>query len=210
MKNQDFQREVIKKVDELAKYFEQFPWENKSFYDLWLQQTHSYVAYTSTFLKMCYELSPDNHPMKSRFKEHIVEEKGHERMSQNDLKLMKAPNLPVFSATGVFWKSQFYWIKEHSPSAHLGYILPLEGLAAKAGPVVLSRIQKAGHKGYTFLKVHAEEDQDHFAEAVRAVSDLSDSERKDIYQNMIECIDTYKNILAECKSYLTRTSSVAA
>nr|BFD64976.1 hypothetical protein BdHM001_36570 [Bdellovibrio sp. HM001] len=199
MKFSEFKKQAEQKVSKLAEIFESMPWENRDFYNHWLTQTHAYVSYTSTFLTLCNQMTPKGHPLKEHFEHHLEEEDGHEKMSENDMKFMNSPDLPVFGITGVFWKSQFYWIKEHGPTAHLGYSLLLEGLAAVSGHNVLKRIQGAGFNGYTFLKVHAEEDTGHFNRAVEATSVLSDAERSNIYQNLCEGMDTYVAILKECE-----------
>lgn len=196
----EFKKKAEEKVNILAKTFESMPWENRTFYNHWLTQTHAYVSYTSTFLTLCNQMTPSDHPLKDHFEHHLKEEDGHEKMSENDMKFMNSPDLPVFGITGVFWKSQFYWIKEHGPTAHLGYSLLLEGLAAISGHNVLKRIQAAGFAGYTFLKVHAEEDTGHFIRAIEATSVLTNRERANIYQNLCEGMDTYIAILKECES----------
>ncbi|WP_413557284.1 iron-containing redox enzyme family protein [Bdellovibrio sp. HCB209] len=198
MRANEFNEKANAKVNELCRKVEAMPWENIHFYNSWLAQTNAFVGHTSTFLHMCYEGLPTDHPLKSRFHEHIEEEDGHEKMSQNDLKFQKVQDAEIFQVTGAFWKAQYYWIRDVSPVSHLGYALLLEGLAAKSGPVFLKRVKAAGFKGSTFLKVHAEEDTDHFPEALEAVGKLTDKDRDDIYANLCESMDLYLKIVGEC------------
>jgi len=196
-----FQKKINENLQRLTHYFETLPWENEDFYNCWLAQTHAYVSYTEVFLKMCTDRVGEGHALKKHFDHHLEEEVGHDKLSENDIKFMESPRYPVFGLTGVFWKSQFYWIKEHGPTAHLGYSLFLEGLAAISGPKILRRVQKAGHKGYTFLKVHAEEDTSHYETAIGTALKLTDLERKNIFQNMSEGMETYMAILKKCEDF---------
>jgi hypothetical protein len=198
MHSKDFNQKANAKVTELCKAVESLPWENVRFYNSWLAQTNDFVSHTSTFLDMCYEKLPKEHPLKSQFEHHIEEESGHEKMSQNDLKFMHAEGVEVFQVTKAFWKAQYYWIRDVSPASHLGYSVLLEGLAAKFGPILLKRVKAAGFKGCTFLKVHAEEDVDHFREVLESIGKVSDKERDEIYANLVESMDLYLKIMNEC------------
>ncbi|WP_413294095.1 iron-containing redox enzyme family protein [Bdellovibrio sp. HCB185ZH] len=198
MKSNEFNEKAHSKVNELCKTIEALPWENVRFYNSWCAQTHNFVGHTSIFLNLCNERLPKDHPLKAQFEHHIEEEVGHEKMSENDLKFMHAEGTKVFEVTKAFWKTQYYWIKEVGPTAHLGYSLLLEGLAAKSGPKILKRVKAAGIQGYTFLKVHAEEDTEHFNDALKAVAKVSDKEREHIYQNLCEGMDMYIRIMNEC------------
>ncbi|MGZ3772961.1 MAG: iron-containing redox enzyme family protein [Pseudobdellovibrionaceae bacterium] len=200
MKQNEFMQKATEKIKILSQEVETMPWENVEFYNSWLTQTHAFVEKTSVFLAMCNERLSKDHPLKSQFEHHIKEEVGHEKMSENDMNFMKAENGRVFEITKSFWKTQYYWIKEIGPTAHLGYSLLLEGLAAKSGPAILKRVQNAGFNGYTFLKVHAEEDQHHFEDALKAVSMVTDIERDYIYQNLVEGMEMYLTILSHCES----------
>ncbi|MEK2687605.1 iron-containing redox enzyme family protein [Bdellovibrio sp. GT3] len=198
MKPAEFRAKATAKVDEMCNFIETMPWESVNFYSSWVAQTNAFVAHTSTFLNMCNDLLPKSHPLKAQFEHHIEEEAGHEKMSKNDLKFMRSESSHVFNFTDVFWKTQYYWIKEVGPTSHLGYSLFLEGLAAKSGPKVLNRIKAAGIKGYTFLKVHAEEDVEHFQDVLKAVDQVTDLERAHIYQNLCESMEIYYRIMNEC------------
>lgn len=198
MNSKEFSQKATAKVNELCKATEALPWENVRFYNSWLAQTNDFVKHTSVFLNMCNVRLAGDHPLKHQFEHHIEEESGHEKMSQNDLKFMHAEGVEVFQVTKAFWKAQYYWIRDVSAVSHLGYSLLLEGLAAKGGPLFLKRVKGAGFKGCTFLKVHCEEDVDHFRDALESVSKVSDKDRDDIYANMIESMDLYLKIMNEC------------
>ena len=203
MKRNEFEKSANSKVNELCRYVEDLPWENERFFNSWLAQTNNFVAHTEIFLKLCNERLPKDHPLKEQFEHHAQEEVGHQKMSSNDLEFMKAKDTPVFPVTTAFWKTQYYWIKEVGPTAHLGYSLLLEGLAARSGPSILERVKKAGFQGYTFLKVHAEEDTEHFNDALKATchKDIPDQDRKHIYENLCEGMDIYIRIMNECAKY---------
>lgn len=205
MNQKDFSKLATEKVFSLTKEVSHLPWEDVGFFNSWLTQTHEFVTYTPVFLKMCYEKTPEGHPLKKQFAMQIREEDGHEKLTGNDMKFMKASG-EVFAATRAFWKTQFYWIEKKGAAAHLGYSLLLEGLAAKAGPAIVERVKKAGHKGYTFLKVHAEEDQDHFEKALASIEDLTDLERKNIYDNLCEAYEMYLVVLHGCETQVAKAA----
>ncbi|UYL08201.1 iron-containing redox enzyme family protein [Bdellovibrio sp. SKB1291214] len=198
MQSREFNQKATAKVDELCKVVNTLPWENVRFYNSWLAQTNDFVKHTSVFLLMCNERLAAEHPLKKQFEHHIEEESGHEKMSQNDLKFMHAEGVEIFQVTKAFWKAQYYWIRDVSAVSHLGYSLLLEGLAAKFGPILLKRVKEAGFKGCTFLKVHAEEDVDHFRDVLASVDKVTDKERDEIYANLIESMDLYIKIMNEC------------
>lgn len=210
MKQNSFLEKSSKLVNELCVKGATYPWEKVEFYKIWLAQTNAFVQHSSTFLRLCYEGLPKNHPLKERFAEHIHEEAGHEKMTRNDLKFMHAQDSRVFEVSDIFWRSQYYWIKEVGATSHLGYIILLEGLAAIAGPQIFARLQKSGYKGVTFFKVHTEEDQDHFREALEAVAVLTDEERDLIYRNLEESAKLYSWILSECERAVEDARSTAA
>ncbi len=198
MKQDQFSDVVSSLVSQFSKKVESYNWEDEAFYKLWIAQTHEFVQRSSSFLDLCYNGLAASHPLKQRFKDHINEEAGHEKMSQNDMKFMKASQEQVFPVSQIFWRNQFYWIKEQAPSSHLGYIILLEGLAALAGPQILARIKAAGHKGFTFLKVHAEEDQDHFTDALESTEPLTESERAAVLENLKESLYLYDQMIQQC------------
>lgn len=197
MKQSLFLERSSKLVNQICEQAASYPWENIEFYKTWLAQTNAFVQHSSTFLRLCYEGLPPKHVLKERFAEHIKEEAGHEKMTRNDLKFMQAQESKVFEISDVFWRSQYYWIKEVGPTSHLGYIILLEGLAALAGPEIFKRLQKSRYKGVTFFKVHTEEDQDHFREALESVGILTDDDRDKIYKNLEESVKLYTWILSE-------------
>jgi hypothetical protein len=207
MKQNIFLEKSSKLVNDLCEQGAAFPWENVDFYKTWLAQTNAFVQHSSTFLHLCHEGLAQGHPLKERFAEHIQEEAGHEKMTRNDLKFMQAQDSKVFEVSDVFWRSQYYWIKEVGATSHLGYIILLEGLAAIAGPQIFMRLQKSGYKGVTFFKVHTEEDQDHFREALDAVAVLNDTERDQIYKNLEESAKIYRMILTECVQANAKTKA---
>lgn len=210
MNYQEFNKRAVELVHNLAEKGASLPWENVEFYNLWLAQTHTFVQKSSEFLRLCYEGLSASHPLKARFKEHIAEESGHEKMSQNDLKFMQVKKYESFEVTQVFWRSQYYWIREEGPTSHMGYVILLEGLAAVAGPKILKRLQQSGYKGITFLKVHAEEDQDHFAEALESMKPLTALELQNAYDNLVESTKLYELMLDQCNQACAKPMKATA
>lgn len=206
----EFKVKATKAVDDLSAQVESLPWERRKFYCSWLVQTHCFVEHTSRFLNLCRQTLGGRHHLKEQYDHHIEEEFGHEKLCENDLKFMQVTDGDIFIETKMFFKSQYYWIHEVSPTSHLGYSLLLEGLAAVSGPRILQRVMRAGFQGHTFLKVHAEEDHSHFDEALKAVESLTDRERDHVWTNLSEGLEIYLKILDRCVEAAEKRRSKAA
>ena len=200
---------IFKMLDECTTRMDQTlrsaPWNDASFYAAWLAQTTYYVRHSTRLLALAgAHASQEEQEFHLRFLKHAEEEKGHEKLTLLDLKHLgkKIDVIPEFAATQSLYQTQYYWIEKISPLAFFGYILCLENIAMKVGPVINKTVeQQYGPKGAHFWRVHAEEDVDHVAEAIRRVESLPVETQQLILANMIQSFENYTAMIKSCMAY---------
>lgn len=157
-----------------------FPWHNKEAYMAWLVDTYCYAVNTTRILAgIGYRLPLSHTQLSNRFVAHAAEEKGHERLLENDVKGL-GHNITQLtpSVTGqAFHQSLYYWLSAGNPLGIFGWVLTLEGFAITEGPRLYEECVKAhGPKTVSFLKVHAAEDIDHVDKAFKILEGLTEEE----------------------------------
>lgn len=179
-----------------------FPWDNKNAYGNYLAQIYYYVCHSTRLLALAAtRCAHKDEKLHRRFLEHAAEEKGHQILALNDLKnlgytLSDFPELPI---TSFMYESQYYKIEYQDPNAFFGYILALEGITVKKGAQIYNTVFSTfGKKSSTFLDVHAHEDPDHLAKAFLQLENLSELQKKFIYQNIKQTAEGFQNMLLEC------------
>lgn len=196
---ENIKTELIETVEKLGEELIQFPWDTKKCYQNWIAQTYFFVKHTSTFLELSVpEWGKTNKEMQKRAQAHLLEEMGHEKYLLNDLKNMDSDISmhKEFPETQAFYQTQYYWISNVSPAAHLGYAYLLEGLAALKGPQIYEKVKNNyGENCGSFIRVHAHEDQGHFEEAISTLSSLSNEELKHLSENLKQASLLYSLIL---------------
>ena len=96
----------------------------------------------------------------------------------------------------MFYEPQYYKVEHQTPSALLGYILPLEVIAPLSGARIIEQVTAAfGPKCASFLKVHAQEDVAHVDRALGLVDALPSHERELIEVNMRQTAFAYVAML---------------
>lgn len=208
---------VFNRLNELMNHTQEViaktPWDNDSFYANWLAQTNYYTSHTTRLLALAGALMPlENQPLHNRFLKHAAEEKGHENLSLLDLKNLKhrQEDYPELPSTQSFYQVQYFWIDHRNPLAFFGFILYLESVAARFGKQLTDKIDKAhGIKCANFLKVHAEEDVGHVAEAVANVEKFPEDVQQIILENMGQAAYLYESIMLECAQYAQKKYSAA-
>ncbi len=187
-------------MDKLATIGDRLDWSTKEAYGSWLTQTYHYVSHSTRLLALsASRFDLNQNKLHTRFIEHLREEKGHEVLAVNDLKLIgKSINdFPEFTETSAFYKTQYYWVEHISPISFYGYILCLEGFAVHRGGHFFKKIiENFGEKHASFLKIHKDEDTGHLKKAFDQLKTLSDTDLKQITQNFIESCDLYGSILS--------------
>ncbi len=157
-----------------------FPWEDRAAYVAWLVNTYEYVRKSTRILALTAGRLPlDKTTYSNRFIAHACEEKGHERLVENDLKNLGFDFRqcePTVMAQA-FHHSYYYWIYESNPVGMYGLILALEGFAVRNVPEMHQICAKAhGPKSVSFLKVHAEEDEGHLQSCFDSIQTFTEEE----------------------------------
>lgn len=180
----------------------QFPWENKQAYAAWLAQSYYFVRHSTRLLALSAgKLDLSQEFLHQRMTAHFTEENGHEKLALLDLKSLgfDISNFSEFTSTKLFYQSQYYWLLQRSAASIMGYIIFLEGFAAAEGPNILKTVLRHhGQNTVRFLKVHAEEDQNHIKTAFDAIRTLDNSEIDEIIENMRTSAELYTVILEKC------------
>lgn len=192
-------------MKEFGEEFFSYPWSNQDFYAGWLAQTFHFVKRSTRLLSFAAGSADlDEELLHQRFAAHLGEETGHERMAERDLKSMgyDVHQMPWFTATKEFYDIQFDVAYSKGPSATMGFLLFLEGIASCHGPELLKKVSSFGPEATLFLKVHAEEDQDHIDSAFSLVESLPKEKLPGVYENLMVARRTYKAILDKVQESL--------
>jgi pyrroloquinoline quinone (PQQ) biosynthesis protein C len=188
-----------------------FPWENREAYLSWLAQTYEYASRSTRILALTAGHFPlDKTAFSNRFIQHAAEEKGHDRLLENDAKALGVSmgNISVLPEAEAFHKSLYYWIYQGRPSVIFGWILCLECFAVQNGPAVYERAQKAfGQKATTFVRVHAMEDPDHIKKAFSAVEKLSEKDLDDVCHGLELYAGLYESVYQAIEKSCEATES---
>ncbi|MEZ0390717.1 MAG: iron-containing redox enzyme family protein [Pseudobdellovibrionaceae bacterium] len=173
-----------------------YPWRDAVMYGHWLSQQYYIVRHSTPMLALSCGRSIDNPTYHRRCIEHLAEEKGHDRMLLNDLKILGRPLEAELPATRAFYGSQYYQIEHVNPVSFLGYILFLEALAITFGKETLAKASTTT-KALTFLKLHAEEDEGHLESAYQIISGLPPGDQKAIVENLKMSARSYEAMLQD-------------
>lgn len=196
------QAEFDRKVSDMDVVLAGFPWDNTEAYTNWLAQTYYLVRHSTRFISLAAGLTPvedrDGH---YGMIHHLKGETNHDLLVLRDLKEL-GRSIDEFSespATRLIVHNQYYWITNGHPLSMCGYALMLEGLSVKSGPGALAKIAKSPHKkANSFLKVHVEVDQDHYAEGLGVLEGLPSNVMEQIRKNFEESGLLYARLLEEC------------
>jgi len=179
------------------------PWDNQLFYSNFLAQTYCYVRNSLRILTFAAAYTKiDKEMQRNQLLRHVQEEQGHDRLLVTDLKQLgvDASSLKEFYSTTSFYEMQLFKIQNYGAESVFGWALVLEGIAALYGPDIYERCQsKFGDQASRFLKVHANEDPEHFQNAIQAAMKASDSELKTISNNFYHSYYLYLNMLDDCQ-----------
>jgi hypothetical protein len=212
----DIQALIQPYVDRMGKAIEDVDFSNKELYANFLAQTYYYVAHSTKFLAFSAGLmGPEDRKYFNRFIKHISEENGHDLMAQKDLKNIghELKEFPETPETRMLWESQYYKIQHLDAISLIGYIIPLEMLSAQYFPDFNKRVESVyGKKATSFVRVHAEEDEDHIEKAFKVLYDLSIERQEVIIKNMTQTAIAYTAMIenlsmqpVDCYQALERT-----
>jgi hypothetical protein len=188
-------------VVDLTRAVDRFPWNNRNAYANWLAQTFYYVRHSTRLLAAAaarFPYEPRGNTLHHRFAAHMGEENKHELLALHDLKVTGSliESWPELPATRMFYEPQYFKIEHQDPIALFGYILPLEAIAPLQGNRVAQTVTRAfGPNCASFLNVHAKDDVEHLDAAFAVLSDLDESRRRLIEENIGQTSYAYVTLL---------------
>ncbi|MEQ1875379.1 MAG: iron-containing redox enzyme family protein [Bdellovibrionia bacterium] len=199
-----FSDRVNEELREFCKSADDFPWQNPDAYAEWLGQAWYFVRHATRLLSLtASKFDLDRNELHNRFLDHLREERGHDVMLVRDLKALgrEVKDFPERPETAALYQVQYYWIEHVDPIAFFGYILCLEGVAVSRGRQIYETVCKVhGEKAGLFLKVHSNEDEEHYAKALKQLSKISEREQKWVLENMALSRGLYANMFAAIKA----------
>jgi len=190
-------------TQELENALYSFPWNDRQAYGDWLVQTYFYVRHSTRLLAAASarfghdEVSDALH---YRFATHIGEEKRHERLALTDLQRLglRVENYEERHTTRLLYETQYYKIEHEAPAVLFGYILPLEAGGPRCGKRICEQVTAAfGPKCDTFLRVHADEDEEHLEKALKQLEAIRPEEQALIARNIEQTTYAYCAILRD-------------
>lgn len=190
-----------------------FPWDDRAAYVGWLVNTYEYAMKSTRILALTGGRFPlDKTAFSNRFISHAAEEKGHERLLENDLKGLGVDlrNCKPNVIGQAFHQSLYYWIYEGNPVGMFGWVLALEGFAVRNVPAMHEVCLSAhGSKASSFLKVHAAEDEDHLKSAFASIASFSEEENALVAKTLRFYSQMYGILLETVKVDALRASIAA-
>lgn len=185
-------------------------WKNRRVYAGWLAQTYYFVRHSSRLLALgaaSAKLHEDS--LHRRMVSHLREEMGHDKIAALDIKNLgfTLADFPELTTTKAFYQNQYYTLQNEPAASFLGWILFLEGVAATLGPKVYNAASEAFDSKCTqFIKLHAEEDQDHIKSALDVAAKLSNDDGAFVIANMNQSADLYLRMLSEIQASASMTN----
>ena len=179
---------IKQNVLRLSNVIETVNWKDKEKYANYLAQSYYYVRHSTRILSLAASrFSLEDSASHQRFLKHTHEENNHEKLLLMDLKQLgkNIDSYPEQNPIRAFYQIQYYMIEHISAATCLGFILALEGLAVQKGGWFYDLISKTyGEKAGSFLRVHAKEDVEHFAQAVELVAKMGEKDQAEILKAM--------------------------
>lgn len=189
-------------------------WDDKMTYAMWSAQTYYFVMHSTRLFALAAARCPTtDNAFHFRFLKHLNDEKGHENLSINDLKILDfdLASLPELPATKSLYQTQYYWIEHKSPYAFFGYLLALEGLAVYVGQEIFAKVKKNfGEKATKFLKIHTEEDISHLDEVFEWINKMPKDVQTQVIENLNQTASNYNFILKGISDFKSAKRSIAA
>lgn len=179
-------------------YFRALDFTDPEVYANWLAQTYAFVSHSVRLSALGASRLDVDHPLAKRMVAHTTEEKGHHLLAKHDIEALgrSLANYPSLGVTNAFYQAQYYKVLFEHPAHLLGQIVMLEAVSAELGPWLLEIVERTfGAKASTFVRVHAQEDQDHVAKALAAVKQLPPEQRQGVEANFDQACEIYYLIL---------------
>lgn len=181
----------------------EFPWENSDCYANYLAQSYYFVCHSIPLLcSSAARFTEEQLSSRNRFITHMSEEHNHQLLALRDLRALARDisEFPELAATKMLYESMYYKVEHKSPYSLLGYILLLEIAASTIGPEVLKTLSNYyPQKALNFLKVHAQEDEDHVEKAYEVISSLPKNEQALVLECFEQSSFAYSRLIITLK-----------
>lgn len=200
-----------KELSPLIETTENLNLSNRYIYANLVAQVYYYAKYSTKLLALAGVRAKDS-KLAARFFSHVGEEANHELLALKDLEGLgfSIEDFKELESTKAMYQTQYFQIEEFGAEALMGWVLALEGYAINSCPGLYEKANAIyGGKCTRFVRVHAEEDPDHFEKAVEQINLIPNKEN--IIINMRDSIKRYNQIILDCEmSAIPLTSKIAA
>jgi hypothetical protein len=183
-------------------YFRTLDFTNADLYANWLAQTYYFVSHSVRLSALGASRLDVDHPLSKRMVAHTREEAGHHLLAKRDIEALgrKLDDFPQFGVTSAFYQAQYYVVLFEDPAHLIGQILMLEAVSVELGAWMYDLVRdKFGDDASRFVKVHAQEDQDHVQHALAAVRALPPAQQQGVAKNFRQACEMYSLILRTIK-----------
>lgn len=199
------------KLDAFISKAKSLPWTTTGFYPIFIAQIYFLTTYSVKMLAAAASVT-DRPEYYRHLMQNIREEIGHDKIALSDLKAMgfSAEDFEEFGITRAIWESQLYKI-QRCPDALIGYIFALEKSAVEVYNLVLPALtEKYGTNAVKFVRLHAEEDQEHVKNAWDQIQKLSPASKKEALINANQACEMLSHLFDEILSVVKMDDSKAA
>lgn len=202
---------IDSQIDKLIQTAKHLPWTDSEFYSRFMAQIYFLTTYSVKMLAAAAAVTerPD-------FYKHLITqirlEIGHDKVALSDLKSL-GHDPKQFNESGItrsIWESQLYKI-QRNPDALIGYVYALEKSAVEVyGHILPTIAAKYGDKAVKFIRLHAEEDQEHVVEARKQIEALAPASRQDALVNANQACTMLNALFIEIAQEIKVSKSVKA
>ncbi len=181
----------------------ELPWENKTFYGIWLSQMHCFLKHATPMLSLAAsKLRNEDYFFHAYMVRHNLEELGHEFLCEKDLQRLgfSATSFPEFIETAQLYQSQYFFMNEEDPLALLGNIYYLEVLSLVAGPYVVEKLVMAhGAENCKLLLEHVSGDKAHVDDVSHVIARVPESRLPIVLRSFEISHECYLRMLHSCR-----------
>ncbi len=192
----DIKKAYLESMKNFSQRFPSTLFRDKDVYGEWLAQTYFFVRHSTSLLGYSMPFLKDE-KIRHHFEHHLSEESRHDLLAIKDIERLgkRITDYRESVHTQAFYQGQYYKIAFEGPTALLGYILFLEGLAVHWAKDSYLNIKDIHKDSVLFLKVHAEEDPSHVGNAIGLIQSLSLQEQERILNNLSYSEALYQEML---------------
>src|SRR5687768_13369966 len=138
----DFRQRIDAALEAIRPVIEQFPWDDRVAYAMWLVQTYHFVKHSTRLAALAAaNAEPSHEALHERFLDHAHEERGHPQWCIDDVEALgkRLEDFPCLYQSAALCQIQYYWVEHRGAGSLLGYILWLECLAERFGQDVFTK-----------------------------------------------------------------------